>query len=296
MTTKHLLYSTLRQMSCFLLLIFVCLFSACDQRKQVELVSTKNTSTESNWQLLWSDEFEHSGLPDTTKWSYDVGNTCERPMGCGWGNNELQYYTDGVSKNARVEAGKLVIEAHKENISTNKFSSARLVSRSKGSFKYGKMEIRAKLPSGRGTWPAIWMMPQDDVYGGWPRSGEIDIMEHVGYEPDSIFGTPHTLAYHHSIGTQKGGGIKIPTSEDNFHVYSIDWNEDRINWFVDGTQYHTFKKEAGSETWPFDQSFYFILNIAVGGNWGGAKGVDTSIWPQKMLIDYVRVYSQQDTI
>ncbi len=245
-----------------------------------------------SYQLVWSDEFDYEGLPDDNKWSYDIGNGC--PNICGWGNNELEYYTESKLENARVENGHLIIEAHKEQVKYNKYSSARLVSKGKGDWTYGKIEVRSKNPSGRGTWPAIWMLPTENVYGGWPRSGEIDIMEHVGYVPDSIYGTVHTLAYNHGIKTQKGGQLAIADSESEFHIYMIEWTEEKIDFYIDEKKYFTFaNEEKSSKEWPFDQAFHLILNIAVGGNWGGALGVDDTIWPQRMEVDYVRVYQKK---
>jgi len=242
--------------------------------------------------LVWSDEFNYQGLPDSTKWSYDIGDACDQPAGCGWGNAELQYYTDKNLNNARVTDGHLIIEARKEDKHNSKYTSARLVTRKKGDWKYGRIEVRAKLPSGRGTWPAIWMLSTDWKNGGWPDSGEIDIMEHVGFMPDSILGTVHTAAYNHSIHTQRGDSIMISDVERKFHNYSIDWSEEKIDFFVDDLKYFTFTNEGkGTAEWPFDEYFHLILNLAVGGHWGGAHGVDDSIWPQQLLIDYVRVYA-----
>src|SRR6187551_560970 len=154
------------------------------------------------WELVWADEFKTDGLPDSTKWGYDYGDGC--PRNCGWGNNELQYYTSNRKENARVKDGSLIIEARHETMKTREYSSSRMVSKHKGDWTYGKIEVRAKLPKGLGVWPAIWMLPTDWAYGDWPSSGEIDIMEHVGYLPDSVFGTVHTGAYNHRIGTHKG--------------------------------------------------------------------------------------------
>lgn len=239
---------------------------------------------EKSWELVWSDEFDYTGLPNPDKWGYDVG-------GSGWGNQELQYYTDKRLKNARVENGVLTIEAIKEDFEGMKYTSARLVSKNKGDWLYGKIEVRAKLPTGRGTWPAIWMLPTDWKYGGWPASGEIDIMEHVGYDEGVVHGTVHTKAYHHSINTQKGASIRINTATSAFHVYTVEWTENYVKAFVDGQEYFTFNNEgSGFEAWPFDQRFHLLLNIAIGGSWGGLKGVDDNIFPQKMDIDYVRVY------
>ena len=236
--------------------------------------------------LVWSDEFDYQGAPDSSKWAFQLGNGC--PDICGWGNNERQYYTRNP-ENVRVENGNLVIEAIKND---SAYSSARLTTNGKAGWKYGRVEARIDLPTGTGTWPAFWMLPSDWKYGGWPASGEIDIMEHVGYVVDSIFGTVHTGAYNHVKGTQKGGKILSADAEQNFHVYAIEWNAEKIDFFLDDTLYFTFANEhTGSEAWPFDQDFYLLLNLAVGGNWGGKFGIDDSIWPQRMVVDYVRVYS-----
>ncbi|MEO9804104.1 MAG: family 16 glycosylhydrolase [Reichenbachiella sp.] len=252
------------------------------------LVITGNLMAQNSYELIWSDEFDYVGLPDPVKWSYDIGDGC--PNVCGWGNNELEYYTEGRLENARVEDGNLIITAIKEDFGTKNYSSARLVTRDKGDWTYGRIEVRADLPSGKGTWPAIWMLPTDWSYGGWPDSGEIDVMEHVGYEPDQIYGTVHTKAFNHAIGTQKGGDIVIADCEEEFHTYAIEWSHSKIDFFVDENKYYSFSKIAGSDTWPFDQRFHLILNIAVGGNWGGVQGVAKDIFPQEMKVDYVRVY------
>ena len=243
--------------------------------------------------LVWSDEFEEDGLPDPNKWQYDVGDGCDLPCGCGWGNRERQYYTKNRLENARVENGLLIIEAHKEKHETSNYTSARLVSKGNGEWKYGRMEIRARVPSGVGVWPAIWMLPSENAYGLWPKSGEIDIMEHVGYMPDSIFGTAHTQLYNGMLNTQAGGSLYLPGGEKGFHNYVVDWSPEIINWYVDDVKYFSFKNDNnGSESWPFDQTFHLIMNVAVGGNWGGAKGVDDSIWPRRMEVDYVRVFKE----
>ena len=246
------------------------------------------------WRLVWSDEFDYEGLPDSAKWGYDVG-------GDGWGNNELQFYTERRTENARVEDGRLVIEARQEPYEGRDYTSARLVTRDKGEWTYGRFEARAKLPSGRGTWPAIWMLAAERVYGEryWPDNGEIDIMEHVGFNPGVVHASVHTRAYHHSIGTHKTGTVRLPTAEEAFHVYAVEWTPDSIRASVDGEPYFTFENErltdvgAGHEEWPFDQPFFLLLNIAVGGNWGGMEGVDPDVWPQRMEVDYVRVYERK---
>lgn len=173
------------------------------------------------------------------------------------------------------------------------YTSARLTTRQKFDFKYGRLEVRAMLPKGRGLWPAIWMLPTEWKYGGWPRSGEIDVMEHVGYEPDSLYGTVHTLNFNHTKGTQVGKGLKMENLYADYHVYAMEWFEDRIDLFVDDQPYFSFKNsKKGLEEWPFDQPFHILLNVAVGGNWGGKKGIDDTVFPGSMIVDYVRVFQK----
>lgn len=239
--------------------------------------------------LVWSDEFDKPGVPDAAKWNYDLADGC--PNVCGWGNNELQYYTDDP-KNVRVENGNLVIEAHKEEKEGKAYTSTRIVSKGKGDWLYGRVEVRAKLPRGKGTWPAIWMLSTDWKYGGWPASGEIDIMEHVGFDPGIVHGTIHTESYNHIKGTQKEGKVTVANASDAFHVYAVEWTKDKMTFIVDNNAYYSVSRSPSEDFngWPFDQRFHLIMNIAVGGNWGGMQGVDDSIWPQRMEVDYVRVY------
>ena len=245
-----------------------------------------------DWQLVWADEFNYTGLPDPAKWKYDTG-------GHGWGNKELQFYTESRKENARVENGSLVIEARRDNWNGHEFTSARLVSKGKGDWTYGRFEARARLPTGKGTWPAIWMLPTGWKYGGWPNSGEIDIMEQVGYEPTVVHSSVHTKKYHHSISTQKTAKTNLANATTDFNVYAVEWTPEEIRGYANDQHYFTFKNErltdasADYRQWPFDQPFHLLLNIAVGGTWGGARGVDRSIWPQRMVIDYVRVYQRR---
>jgi len=234
--------------------------------------------------LVWADEFNKNGLPDSSKWGYAQG-------GGGWGNNELQYYTAERKENAWVENGHLIISARKENYKERKYSSARMITKGKGDWKSGRVEVKARLPKGKGIWPAIWMLPTDWAYGGWPKSGEIDIMEHVGYDQDKVHVTVHTEAYNHSIGTQNGKQKTVAGASTDFHVYRVDWTPYSIRGFIDGEKMYEFLNEGkGSAEWPFDKRFHLLLNVAFGGNWGGAQGVDPSVLPQKMDVDYVRVY------
>ena len=248
----------------------------------------RDGSQEPAWRPVWSDEFDTPGLPDPAKWSYDVG-------GHGWGNRELQFYTESRRENARVEDGRLIIEARREDWEGRPYTSARL--NSKASWTYGRIDVRAKLPRGRGTWPAIWMLPVRGEYGkgGWPDNGEVDIMEHVGFDPGVIHGTIHSRAYNHVDRTQRGKSTTVADAEDAFHVYSVVWTPQSIAVSVDNVSYFSFDNERLSNAqadwrqWPFDKDFRILLNVAVGGNWGGQKGVDESIWPQRFAIDYVRV-------
>lgn len=253
------------------------------------MIALMNCEQKAPKSLVWSDEFDYNGTPDTTKWNYDLGDGC--PNVCGWGNNEAEYYTKDL-KNVRVENDLLIIEAHKDSLGGKAYTSTRMVSKGKGDWLYGRIEVKAKLPKGKGTWPAIWMLSTDWKYGGWPESGEIDIMEHVGYDPGVVHGTIHTESYNHIKGTQKEGKLTIKDAMETFHVYSIDWSENKMDFYIDDTLYHTVTRDPNDDFrgWPFDQRFHLILNLAVGGNWGGKEGIDDSIWPQRMEIDYVRVY------
>lgn len=238
------------------------------------------------YQLVWSDEFDYTGLPDSAKWNYDVG-------GNGWGNNELEYYTSKRAENARVENGNLVIEARKESWQGMNYTSARLVTKGKMSWQHGKVQVRAKLPRGRGTWPAIWMLGDTNPLK-WPDDGEVDIMEHVGFDQGIVHGSVHTKKYNWVIGNGKTATTPVMDCSDSFHVYTVEWDKNNLNISVDSTSYMSYSNEhSGYDAWPFDNKLFLILNIAVGGNWGGQKGVDDSIWPQQMVIDYVRVYQRK---
>lgn len=262
-------------------------FTACGDRKPDYQTITTPGGT---WELVWDEEFNYVGLPDSTKWSYDIqGNAW------GWGNNEAQYYTEAKKENTWVENGVLTITALKQQMEGKEYTSARLITKGKGDWLYGRFEIRAKLPTGRGTWPAIWMLPTDSEYGGWPASGEIDIMENVGYDPDTIVASAHTDSYNHVMGTQKNARIACTDSYTTFHTYSLEWEEDEYRVYIDDMHYFTFENEKNSfKEWPFDKRFHLLLNLAVGGNWGGAKGVDEALCPLHFEIDYVRVYTKSN--
>jgi beta-glucanase (GH16 family) len=245
----------------------------------------KKVSPHYDWKLVWSDEFNYQGLPDSSKWNYDIG-------GDGWGNNEAEFYTEKRLENARVEKGNLIIEAKKEDWGNKKYTSARLVTKGKGDWSSGRIEVRAKLPKGRGSWPAIWMLGSKTPLK-WPDDGEIDIMEHVGYDPGVIHASTHCKKYNHIIRTQKTAVTDVPDFADAYHIYAVEWDAENLSIFVDDKKYFSITNEhSGYEAWPFSNPMYLLLNIAVGGNWGGQKGVDDSIFPLQMLVDYVRVYQK----
>ncbi len=259
-----------------LFVIIIVAFCACNS-------SDKNIDSEikKEYQLVWEDEFNEEGKPDAEKWNYENGYVR---------NNEKQYYTENI-KNARVENGFLILEAHSEEIEGYKYSGGSITTSDLVAWQYGKIEVKAKLPQGVGIWPAIWMLGENNKQVSWPKCGEIDIMEHVGFTKDTIYGTVHTEAYNHTIGTSVGKGVFINNPYDEFHIYSIEWTSEKIDFMLDNIVYHSFKNEKKSVAeWPFDQKFNIKLNVAVGGSWGGQKGIDDSIFPQKMVVDYVRVY------
>lgn len=238
------------------------------------------------WELVWEDNFDNTGLPDGNIWDYEEGYIR---------NSEAQYYTKERQENARVEDGNLVIEARKDNWGDNEITSASLHTYGKKDILYGRVEVRAKLPTGNGTWPAIWMLGNSIRNGtNWPNCGEIDIMENVGFDPDVVHGNVHTKAYNHVLGTNKGNKVTIEKPYENFHVYTIEWYENRIEFFIDDNRYFVFENEnSGYETWPFDKPHYLIINLAIGGGWGGQQGIDDNIFPQKYYIDYVKIYKQK---
>ncbi|BDD02240.1 family 16 glycosylhydrolase [Persicobacter psychrovividus] len=231
-------------------------------------------------QLLWADEFNGSGLPDADAWNYDLGDG-------GFGNNELQNYTNNL-QNVKMEAGLLKITAKKESYG---YSSARIKTQGQKNFTYGRVEVRAKLPKGRGTWPAIWMLGENISSVGWPACGEIDIMEYVGFEPGIVHSSTHTpSSYGATVNTQK---YTLSTAESAFHNYILEWTETALKFYVDDELIYTYAPAVrNASTWPFDKPHFIILNLAIGGTWGGAQGVDDSIFPQQLLVDYVRVYGK----
>lgn len=272
-------------------IIALCFFFfACSEDEIVSQNKETNDWEIEGWNIVWQDEFDKDSL-DLTKWSREIG-------GHGWGNNELQFYTDSDS-NSYVENGNLILKAQvvPQGIGSSKglryYSSARLRTYGKGDWKYGRIEVKAKVASGQGIWPAIWMLPTDWLFGGWPSSGEIDIMEHVGYDLGVVHGSVHTEAYNHKINTQRSSARKIANVDTEFHVYSIIWDKDKISFFIDDVQYFLFEndQQGNYKTWPFDQRFHLLINIAVGGDWPGNPDNSTN-FPRKMLVDYVRVYEK----
>jgi len=256
------------------------------------------------WELVFADEFNKPGPPDKTAWSYESGFVR---------NEESQFYTTERLENARVEDGHLVIEARKEHYpragagssgagwrgrDSAEYTSASLTTKGKHEWTYGRVEVRAKLPAGRGTWPAIWMLGTNITQVGWPACGEIDIMEFVGFLPGVIHANVHMQKYNHTKGTGKGDKVVLKDAPEGFHVYAMEWYPDRLDFFVDQTKYFTFKNEnppnqRNADSWPFDRPQYLILNLAIGGAWGAQKGIDESIFPARFLIDYVRVYRKK---
>lgn len=236
--------------------------------------------------LLWADEFTQADgtQPDSAKWGYDIG-------GSGWGNNELQHYTNRT-ENARIEGGQLVIEARKENFEERAYTSARLLTRDKVSWTYGRIEARIKVARGQGIWPAFWMLGSNIGSAGWPFCGEIDIMENIGREPSILHGTVHGPGYSGEFGISGDYVLNGAALADDFHVYAIEWEENRIRWFIDGQQYFSLTPDnlPGGSAWVFNQPQFLILNVAVGGNWPGYPD-GTTTFPQRMTVDYVRVYS-----
>ena len=243
-----------------------------------------------SYQLVWQDEFAIDGVPDPERWHYDIGYGC-------WGNNESQYYTDRAD-NAFVKDGCLFIRAQKESFGGAQYTSTRLTTWQKASWQYGRFEIRAKLPKGAGSWPAIWMLPPSLHEGGddWPDCGEIDIMEHVGKDENRVHVSLHSGLYNHMRNTQPTHTESLDDVTGSFHVYAMEWTPESIAFMIDGEEVaRFFKGENGNDTtpagWPFDQPFYLILNVTVGGDWGGP--IDESYLPYLMAVDYVRVYQMK---
>ena len=265
-----------------LLLILLPVLSATACLKVGASDTAVVTAPATDRELLWSDEFDADRL-DTTVWNYELGDGC--PNLCGWGNNERQIYT---RENHRLEDGHLIITARKDG---DTYTSTRITTKDNQEFQYGRIETRAKLATGQGIWPAFWMLGTNIDEVGWPLSGEIDILEYVGREPGEVFTTLHTAAGHGDNGSSQKS--QFADIEEGFHRYAAEWTAEEISFFVDDQLVYTFDpEERTQEVWPFDQPFYILLNMAIGGNFGGPE-VDDSIFPQEFIIDYVRVYAPE---
>lgn len=228
--------------------------------------------------LVWEEQFQSKTL-DLKNWNIELGDGCPN---CGWGNSERQLY---AGENQQLKNGFLVITAKKED---GKYTSSRITTKGKKEFLYGFFEARAKLPIGSGIWPAFWMLGSNIDKVGWPKCGEIDILEYVGKEPNIVFTSLHTQDSHgNTVNTKK---TKIDTIEHGFHLYAIDWTPDKIDFYVDNQLVYRFNPEKKTEAvWPYNQPFYFLINMAIGGNFGGPE-VDDRIFPQEFIIDYIKVY------
>jgi beta-glucanase (GH16 family) len=250
------------------------------------------TQPASGWKLVFSDEFDRAGAPDPSKWAYETGMIR---------NHEAQLYTDDRRENARVEDDHLIIEARREDTpvpnhsgQVARYTAASLTTQGHAAWRYGRVEVRAKIPVGVGNWPAIWMLPDRIGKVPWPACGEIDIMENVGFDPHRIHQSIHTQAYNHTKNTQKSAITPVQKVDADFHVYAMEWTPEEMTMSIDGTEQFRFANEHKTEAeWPFDHPFHLKLNLAVGGDWGGQKGIDESAFPSRFLVDYVRVYQQQ---
>jgi len=247
-----------------------------------------------DYKLVWADEFDEPGLPDPRRWAYDTERNRE-----GWWNGEAQYYSAARAKNARIKDGVLIIEAHRERLDPEThpdwggqdYTSSRMTTNGRAEWTYGFIEVRAKLPCGRGSWAAIWTLgaPPHDY---WPGGGEIDILEHVGYASGVAHAAVHTNRYNHTRRNARIAQTPVPDACDAFHTYQLHWTRDRIVIGVDGRNYYQFLNDhqGRRDSWPFDHPQYLLLNIAIGGGWGGNEGIDDEAFPMRMEVDYVRVY------
>ena len=281
----------------YLLYLLLILFSCNEEQSKYTDQGDISTISE-NWELLWSDEFNDEEL-DLTKWN----KLNWKP---GWVNNELQAYTDRDT-NIFLENGHLVLQGNIEpgysgtdyvgNNYVADYTSGRVNTDDKFSTTYGRFDIKAKLPAGKGSWPAIWMLGESISSIGWPQCGEIDIMEHVGYDLGLVHGSIHTQDYNHMYGTQKSGSKYVDDVTDAFHVYSLEWSPFYLRYLIDNEPFFFVYNDSNGDfgKWPFNDPHYLILNLAIGGDWGGVQGVSASAFPMKMYIDYVRVYKKSDT-
>ena len=287
-----------RIMTLFLSVVFLIFLTVCEESIYSNQLPDENNHTLEGWELVWNDEFDGDAIDDQ-KWN----KLLWRP---GWVNNELQAYTDRDT-NVFVQDGNLVIQALIEpgffgtdytgTSYTADYTSGRLNTAGKGEWTYGRFDTRAKLPKGIGSWPAIWMLGSNISAVGWPHCGEIDIMEHVGFDEGNIHASIHTTDYNHVNGTQKSGQVIIPTATDSFHVYSLEWDSTYIRYLVDDEPYFFIYNDSNGDEdkWPFNKPQYIILNLAVGGDWGGAQGIDPTVFPMEMKVDYVRVFEKSES-
>jgi len=277
-------------------LLFICALEGADK---AEPAPPAAPALAKDWKLVWADEFDYEGLPDPKKWDYEEGFVR---------NNEAQFYTRARKENARVENGMLVIEGRREKYANPRYSpdakggraakqyadytAASLITLNKTDWKFGRIEVRAKLPQGRGVWPAIWMLGSNIREVGWPACGEIDIMEFVGHTPGFV----HATVHFRKDGKHKSSGNRLAVEKpwDGFHVYAVEWFPDRMDFYFDAQKYHTFAMNQADDKDdnPFRKPQYLLVNLALGGSWGGQ--IDDTIFPQKFLVDYVRVYQRQD--
>lgn len=285
-------------MTLFLSVVFLIFLTVCEESIYSNQLPDENNHTLEGWELVWNDEFDGDAIDDQ-KWN----KLLWRP---GWVNNELQAYTDRDT-NVFVQDDNLVIRALIEpgffgtdytgTTYTADYTSGRLNTAGKGEWTYGRFDTRAKLPKGIGSWPAIWMLGSNISAVGWPHCGEIDIMEHVGFDEGNIHASIHTTDYNHVNGTQKSGQVIIPTATDSFHVYSLEWDSTYIRYLVDDEPYFFIYNDSNGDEdkWPFNKPQYIILNLAVGGDWGGAQGIDPTVFPMEMKVDYVRVFEKSES-
>ena len=274
------------------LLVLTLLFSACQAGTPAPTPTPTPPPTPTptpewereGWTLVWHDEFDGETL-NTEDWSYDIG-------GNGWGNNELEAYTDRP-ENVRLENGLLIIEARAEKFVRRDYTSGRIKTQGKLAWTYGRIEARMQLPAGPGMWPAFWMLGTDIDQAGWPTCGEIDIMEFVGKDPTHVYGTVHGPGYSGSSGV--GTRTSVPDASSTFHVYAIEWEPEEIRWYVDDVEFFHVTPQSVPGTWVYDHPFFILLNLAVGGNWPGSPN-ESTVFPQQLKVDYVRVYQRPDQV
>ncbi len=267
-------------LSPLLLIVFIVTLGGCQSLATSDATSQPASNTvASGWELVWSDEFDGPEL-SSDNWLAESGAG-------GWGNNELQFYTDRP-ENLRIEDGVLVIEAREEDYRGSRYTSARIKTQYRHTFQFGRIEARMKLPTGKGIWPAFWMLGEDMPTVGWPRAGEIDIMENIG-DPHTIHGTVHGPGYSGGSGVGRAYTARDKALDQDFHTYAVEWAPGEIRWYLDDVLFNTITEADVPGAWVYDHPFFIILNLAVGGNWPGYPDATTQ-FPQQLLVDYVRVY------